>query len=381
MRSTQALPLTGERTIPGLAEENYWFRRHEVVYQRLAGRCVDREVLEAGCGEGYGADLTGRRGAHASIALDYDEATVAHVRARYPRVEIRHGNLAELPLADSSVDVVVNFQVIEHLWDQGQFVSECFRVLRPGGVFLVSTPNRITFSPGRDTPLNPFHTRELNAAELTELLHDAGFTVESMLGVFHGAGLARAGRPPRRFDHRGAGAACGGRRTVARATARRCGRRGHRRLRPHVAPTNATLTTASTWSRSRCGRDAIRSEPEPEPVPRLDVAGDPAPGLFTLVLHTHLPWLAHHGRWPVGEEWLYQSWAAAYLPLMRVLRGLAAEDRSHLITLGMTPVVTAQLDDPYCLTGMHHWLANWQLRAQEATTLREEEGLAAVRDS
>ena len=89
---------------------------------------------------------------------------------------------------------------------------------------------------------------------------------------------------------------------------------------------------------------------------------EPVPGLFTLVLHTHLPWLAHHGRWPVGEEWLYQSWAAAYLPLMRVLRTLADEDRGHLLTLGMTPVVTAQLDDPYCLTGMHHWLANWQLR-------------------
>jgi 1,4-alpha-glucan branching enzyme len=94
------------------------------------------------------------------------------------------------------------------------------------------------------------------------------------------------------------------------------------------------------------------------------------PGLFTLVLHTHLPWLAHHGRWPVGEEWLYQSWSAAYLPLFRTLRTLAAEDRRGLVTLGMTPVVTAQLDDPYCLTGMHHWLANWQLRALEAATLR-----------
>jgi 1,4-alpha-glucan branching enzyme len=106
------------------------------------------------------------------------------------------------------------------------------------------------------------------------------------------------------------------------------------------------------------------------------VTGQPAsadrvPGLFTLVLHTHLPWLAHHGRWPVGEEWLYQSWSAAYLPLMRVLRKLADEDRHHLVTLGMTPVVTAQLDDPYCLTGMHHWLANWRLRAREATTLQE----------
>jgi SAM-dependent methyltransferase len=182
------LPLTGERTVPGLAEENYWFRRHEVVYKRLAARCAGRDVLEAGCGEGYGADLIAGV-ARRVIGLDYDESAVAHVRARYPRVEMRHGNLAHLPLDDSVVDVVVNFQVIEHLWDQGQFVAECLRVLRPGGLLLMSTPNRITFSPGRDTPINPFHTRELNAAELTDLLVAAGFSVEAMLGVFHGPRL------------------------------------------------------------------------------------------------------------------------------------------------------------------------------------------------
>jgi SAM-dependent methyltransferase len=189
MSAHDSLALTGERTVPGLAEENYWFRRHEVVYRRLADRCADRDVLEAGCGEGYGADLIADV-ARSVVALDYDELTVAHVRARYPRVDVRHGNLAALPLPDASVDVVVNFQVIEHLWDQPQFVSECARVLRPGGVLLVSTPNRITFSPGRDTPVNPFHTRELNASELTELLVDGGFTVASMSGVFHGPGLA-----------------------------------------------------------------------------------------------------------------------------------------------------------------------------------------------
>jgi SAM-dependent methyltransferase len=183
-----ALPLTGERTVPGLAEENYWFRRHEAVYQRLAGRCTDRDVLEAGCGEGYGADQIAGVARHV-IALDYDEATVAHVRARYPRVEVRHGNLVTLPLPDGAVDVVVNFQVIEHLWDQPQFVAECLRVLRPSGLLMVSTPNRITFSPGRDAPVNPFHTRELNAAELRDLLESAGFAVESMRGVFHGTRL------------------------------------------------------------------------------------------------------------------------------------------------------------------------------------------------
>jgi SAM-dependent methyltransferase len=182
------LTLTGERTLPGLDAENYWFRRHEVVYQHLAPRGMGREVLEAGCGEGYGADLIAGV-AHRVVAVDYDEAAVAHVRARYPRVEVMHANLADLPLADSSVDAVVCLQVIEHLWDQAQFVNECARVLRPSGLLMVSTPNRITFSPGRDTPINPFHTRELNADELTQLLSDAGFPQVSLSGIFHGPRL------------------------------------------------------------------------------------------------------------------------------------------------------------------------------------------------
>ena len=186
--AVSTLPLTGERTIPGLDIENYWFRRHEVVYQRLADRCTGRDVLEAGFGEGYGADLLAGV-ARRVIGVDYDDSAVAHVRARYPRVEVLQGNLASLPLPDASVDVVVNFQVIEHLWDQSQFVAECRRVLRPGGLLLMSTPNRITFTPGSDTPVNPFHTRELNAAELTELLTDGGFEVEGVYGVFHGPAL------------------------------------------------------------------------------------------------------------------------------------------------------------------------------------------------
>lgn len=186
--TSEPLPLTGERTVPGIAEENYWFRRHEIAYARLLDRCTGKTVLEAGSGEGYGADMIAGV-AERVVGLDYDAGAVAHVRTRYPRVEMIEGNLADLPLDDASVDVVVNFQVIEHLWDQGQFLRECLRVLRPGGQLLISTPNRITFSPGRDTPLNPFHTRELDAAELTELLVDAGFAVEEMLGVFHGETL------------------------------------------------------------------------------------------------------------------------------------------------------------------------------------------------
>ncbi|UGT41893.1 class I SAM-dependent methyltransferase [Nocardia yamanashiensis] len=182
------LPLTGERTVPGIPEENYWFRRHEIAYTELLDQCRDKVVLEAGSGEGYGANMIAEVAAKV-IGLDYDDSAVAHVRAKYPRVEMIQGNLADLPLEDGSVDIVVNFQVIEHLWDQAQFLRECLRVLKPGGKLLISTPNRITFSPGRDTPLNPFHTRELNAAEMDELLVEAGFQVELMAGIFHGPGV------------------------------------------------------------------------------------------------------------------------------------------------------------------------------------------------
>ncbi|GAA2778948.1 glycoside hydrolase family 57 protein [Saccharopolyspora taberi] len=89
-------------------------------------------------------------------------------------------------------------------------------------------------------------------------------------------------------------------------------------------------------------------------------------GSFALVLHSHLPWLAGHGRWPVGEEWLYQAWAGSYLPLVRVLERLADEGRRDVLTLGLTPVLAAQLDDPRCLRGFHHWLGNWRLRAEQA---------------
>jgi 1,4-alpha-glucan branching enzyme len=89
-------------------------------------------------------------------------------------------------------------------------------------------------------------------------------------------------------------------------------------------------------------------------------------GTFCLVLHSHLPWLAHHGRWPVGEEWLNQAWAHSYLPLARVLRRLAEEGRTDLLTLGVTPVLAAQLDDPHTLSGVHDWLGDWQLRAHQA---------------
>ncbi|GAA4544616.1 glycoside hydrolase family 57 protein [Amycolatopsis samaneae] len=92
-------------------------------------------------------------------------------------------------------------------------------------------------------------------------------------------------------------------------------------------------------------------------------------GTFCLVVHSHLPWLAHHGSWPVGEEWLYQAWAHSYLPMVDLLRRFADEGRRDVLTLGMTPVLAAQLDDPYSIAACHDWLGHWQLRAQHAATL------------
>jgi len=182
------LPLTGERTVPGIPEENYWFRRHEAVYVALRDLVAGAFVLEAGCGEGYGAGMLAEV-AGGVLALDLDAVTAAHVARRYRRTGIARANLVALPVRDGGVEAVVSLQVIEHLWEQERFLRECFRVLRPGGALVVSTPNRLTFSPGRDTPLNPFHTRELSAAELAGIVRDAGFADVEVQGLHHGPRL------------------------------------------------------------------------------------------------------------------------------------------------------------------------------------------------
>jgi SAM-dependent methyltransferase len=146
-------------------------------------------VLEAGCGEGYGAEMLARS-AHRVIGLDYDADAVAHAGSSYARVRPVRGDLQRLPFADGSIEVVACLQVIEHLHDQGGFLAECARALRPAGTLLMTTPNRLTFSPGGAPPVNPFHTRELSAAELTTLL-DTRFLVSRMLGLRHGRRLAR----------------------------------------------------------------------------------------------------------------------------------------------------------------------------------------------
>lgn len=183
------LPLTGERTLPGIWHENYWFRRHEAAYLAAAPFCAGARVIEAGCGEGYGAAVLSRVAGADVLAIDYDAATTRHVRSAHPSVRVVRGNLAALPVRDGAAEVVVSLQVIEHLWEQNRFVCECARALRPAGTLILSTPNRLTFtSPG--SPANPFHTRELTAAELTALLTPE-FAVTRLIGLRHGPRLRR----------------------------------------------------------------------------------------------------------------------------------------------------------------------------------------------
>lgn len=182
------LPLTGERTVPGIAEENYWFRRHAAAYEFVAPLTAHRSVLEVGCGEGYGTALLAGH-ARQVVGVDYDALTVAHAADAYSQARFVRANLAALPVADASVDVVVTLQVIEHVWHHGEFLRECRRVLRPDGTLLLSTPNRVTFSPGLDHPVNPFHTVEFSAAELSALLDCNGFEVTAMFGLHAGPWL------------------------------------------------------------------------------------------------------------------------------------------------------------------------------------------------
>ena len=176
------MEITGERTVPGVEHENYWFRRHQVVYEWVLAYVSGAHVLEAGAGEGYGAGLMSRL-ATSVMALDYDATAVTHVAAAYPGVPVVRGNLVRLPFAHGCFDLVVSLQTVEHLWDQEAFAAECLRVLRPGGRLVLSTPNRRTFPPG-----NPFHERELDAAELRALL--TGPMSLELHGVSHGPRLA-----------------------------------------------------------------------------------------------------------------------------------------------------------------------------------------------
>ena len=196
VRPTPSLPPTGERTGPGLPDEDYWFGRHEAAYawiaERWSPRIAGAVVADAGTGEGYGTTWLGSGGPRVLIGWEYDDTACAHIRRAYPAVVITRANLDALPAQDASMGLIACCQVIEHLWDLPRFLRECRRLLRPGGELIVTTPNRDTFSPGLGRghkPVNPFHVEEFDAEQVDDMLRSAGFTDVDVMGLHHGERL------------------------------------------------------------------------------------------------------------------------------------------------------------------------------------------------
>jgi 2-polyprenyl-3-methyl-5-hydroxy-6-metoxy-1,4-benzoquinol methylase len=179
------LPLTGERTLPDVPEENYWYRRHLVVYEWIAAQLAGERVVDMACGEGYGSDLIAGRGARSVVGVDANPEAHEHARLRYRRPNLRF----ERDLVESfsePCDAVVFLQTIEHVQDPGAILEHFKSMLAgPGGRVFVSTPNVLTLAPaGAEKSDNPWHLKEYRQEEFRELC-EAHFGQVELLGLFH----------------------------------------------------------------------------------------------------------------------------------------------------------------------------------------------------
>jgi len=175
------LALDGERTLPDVPAENYWFRRHLVVYEWIARRVADRHVVDLAAGEGYGADVLARS-ARSVVGIEPNPEAFEHARRRYPHVAFRR-DLAET--FHEPADAIVFLQTIEHVADDAAVLRNIRAQLRPGGVAYVSTPNVLTLAPpGAERSGNPWHVREYRPEQFAALCA-AHFGGVQLLGLFH----------------------------------------------------------------------------------------------------------------------------------------------------------------------------------------------------
>ena len=174
------LALTGERTLPDVPDENYWFRRHLAVYEWIAGRLAGLSVADLACGEGYGSDLLAATAAEV-VGVDANPEAHEHARVRYRRPNL-HFERSLVESFEGPCDAIVFLQTIEHISDPGALL-ERFAAAAP--VAYISTPNRLTLAPpGAEKSDNPWHLREYTLAEYRELLAPRFDRVE-ILGLFH----------------------------------------------------------------------------------------------------------------------------------------------------------------------------------------------------
>jgi SAM-dependent methyltransferase len=175
------LPLTGERTLPDVPAENYWFRRHLAVYEWIAQRVHGRRVVDLACGEGYGSAVLAAT-AQSVVGVDANPEAFEHARAKYPQVTFER-TMVELWQGD--VDCVVFLQTIEHIQDPDAMLDHIRRLIGPGGVAYVSTPNVLTLAPkGQNRSGNPWHIREYRPDEYRALC-ERHFAHVDLLGLFH----------------------------------------------------------------------------------------------------------------------------------------------------------------------------------------------------
>jgi SAM-dependent methyltransferase len=174
------LELTGERTLPDVPEENYWYRRHVAVYEWIAERCRGLRVVDLACGEGYGSDLLAASAGDV-IGVDANPEAFEHASARYrrPNLHFERGLVEEFA---EHRDAIVFLQTIEHVERPAELLRG-FAALAP--VSYVSTPNRLTLAPpGAEKSENPWHLREYTVEEYRELLEPCFARVE-IFGLFH----------------------------------------------------------------------------------------------------------------------------------------------------------------------------------------------------
>jgi SAM-dependent methyltransferase len=179
----EPLQLTGERTLPDVPEENYWFRRHLAVYEWIAARAGGRRVVDLACGEGYGSAVLART-ARSVVGVDANPEAFAHARAKYTAANLTfERNMVELWTGD--VDCVVFLQTIEHVPDPDGVLEHVRDLIGPAGVAYVSTPNVLTLAPkGAERSGNPWHVREYRPDEYRALC-ERHFSRVELLGLFH----------------------------------------------------------------------------------------------------------------------------------------------------------------------------------------------------
>jgi SAM-dependent methyltransferase len=161
---------TGERVIPDQVDADL-LNEHLARYAFAARSAVGKRVLDAGCGAGYGsAELA--KWAISVVGVDLAGEAISYAREHYrlPQLHFERGSCSALPHPDASFDLVVGFEVIEHLEGWRAFLTEANRVLAPGGQFIVSTPNRLYYTESRGGMHNPFHVHEFSYGEFRDAL-------------------------------------------------------------------------------------------------------------------------------------------------------------------------------------------------------------------